>query len=523
MRYKFILSISALALLACSPELSNDSPQSEGAIVQVEISGIETGTLLAPEATREVIDEMALEKASSAEPQKASPLPALISAIESVRAHGLNPEHYHLTRLKDDRLSETERQQLAIDGWLSASAHIAYGKLDAVSIEPDWTAGKRELNLPAAFQDALTTGEFQKTLDNIAPKHASYQALKSELARLLELEKTPITQIEPGEVLKLKMRGPRVSALQTRLSELEFLTPEQISGEFDETTKEAVKRFQDYSELDADGVAGAGTLNALNRDLGVQIEQVRANLERWRWLPDNLGERHLRTNIAGFTTQIFEQGEPVRTHLVIIGKTYRKTPVFSDKVEYIVFNPWWETPYSIATRDKLPVFKKDPGAAERSGFEVVDRNGQVIPASSVDWNSLSASNFPYRLRQRPGDQNALGQVKIMFPNQHNVYMHDTPTRGLFSQRQRAFSSGCVRTQNPIDLSEWLLSETPSWNRARIDSALATKKETRADLARPVPVHILYMTVVKEENGVRYLDDIYARDGKVIAGLDETPA
>lgn len=247
------------------------------------------------------------------------------------------------------------------------------------------------------------------------------------------------------------------------------------------------------------------------------------NLERWRWLPADLGRRHLRANIAGFDVTAYENGQPVRTHLTIVGRNYRRTPVFSDEIEYIVFNPWWETPPSLARADKLPAFQRDPATVQRLGFQILDRQGAVVDPAGINWNDYSSTNFPFRIRQAPGPENALGQVKIMFPNVHNVYLHDTPTRGLFSQRQRAFSSGCLRTQNPIDLSRWLLEETPEWTSERVDAAVASGRETRATLSARVPVHILYFTAVSDgEGGVRYLDDIYNRDDRVFDGLMVVP-
>ncbi len=291
----------------------------------------------------------------------------------------------------------------------------------------------------------------------------------------------------------------------------------------DAATVEAVKAFQAGSGLDADGAVGPATLRALNRGPDGKINQVLVNMERWRWMPDDLGRRHLRANIAGFDVTAWNDGVKERTHLTIVGRTYRKTPVFSDNISYLVLNPWWETPDSLATRDKIPTFRKDPATVERLGFQILDRQGAVVQSSSIDWNTVGPGNFPYRIRQRPGELNALGQVKIMFPNKHNVYLHDTPSKGLFAQRQRAFSSGCLRTENPLDLSAWLLSETQQWTRARIDEVVQTGRETRVNLSKPMPVHILYFTVENEgEYGVRYLDDIYDRDAKVLAGLKAKP-
>jgi len=291
----------------------------------------------------------------------------------------------------------------------------------------------------------------------------------------------------------------------------------------DEPTVAAIETLQTMMGLDADGTVGSATRAALNRGNEERLQQLRVNLERWRWLPADLGRRHVRANIAGFTLSTYEDGVLQRTHLTIVGKVVRKTPVFSDEIEYMVFNPWWETPDNLARADKLPAFKRDPASVDRLGFQVLDRTGQRVDANTIDWAGLTASTFPYRLRQAPGDQNALGQVKIIFPNPYNVYIHDTPTRGLFAQQQRAFSSGCMRTQDPIGLATWLLEETPGWDRARIDGTVRSGKETRATLKERVPVHILYFTVVADQGGaIRYLDDVYGRDPAVRAGLDRPP-
>lgn len=448
---------------------------------------------------------------------------ALLLALEGLSEHGLNPDDYHLAVLKSFADNPEARDRLATDAWFSAAAHMVYGKLDPVSVEPDWTAAKRSADLQAILQKSLSHGTIAESLDNLAPKQPGYAALKAEYLAVKRQAEAPQTLIPPGETLKSGMRGNRVSLLQQRLVELGYLPNTASTMQMDDATVTALKAFQLASDLDDDGAAGPATLTALNRGLSQKVDQLRVNLERWRWLPDDLGRRHLRANIAGFNVTAWEDGVQQRSHLTIVGKPFRKTPVFSDFVEYIVLNPWWETPRSLATRDKLPAFQKDPAAVERMGFQVLDRDGGVVNASTIDWSSLSGSNFPYRIRQAPGAQNALGQVKIMFPNKHNVYLHDTPTRGLFSQRQRAFSSGCLRTEKPLELSAWLLEETPDWDLVKIEKTVATGKETRVSLAKPVAVHVLYFTVVSEgDAGVRYLDDIYSRDANVLAGLNAKP-
>lgn len=447
----------------------------------------------------------------------------LVLALEGLKAHGLNPDDYHLEELKQLSAPSERRDRLATDAWLSAAAHMLYGKLNPISVEPDWTAARREADLKSALQAALKKQSIRTSLDQFAPKQPSYAALKAEYATLINQAGQPQTTIPSGETLKTGMSGARAALLKTRLVELGYLVGPFTDTVLDASAIDAVKAFQANTDLNADGAVGPATLAALNRGLEGKLNQLRVNMERWRWLPDDLGKRHLRANIAGFNVTAWNEGVIESSHLTIVGRTYRKTPVFSDEIEYLDFNPWWETPNSLATRDKLPTFRKDPSAVERLGFQIRDRQGQIVPSSSIDWNAVGPGNFPYRIRQKPGELNALGQVKIMFPNVHNVYLHDTPTKGLFAQQQRAFSSGCLRTENPLALSAWILKDTPDWSRERIDTVVASGQETRARLAKTVPVHILYFTTVSQgEYGIRYLDDIYDRDGRVLRGLNEKP-
>lgn len=255
-----------------------------------------------------------------------------------------------------------------------------------------------------------------------------------------------------------------------------------------------------------------------------RIDQLRVNLERWRWLPHDLGERSVLANIASFDVTTFEQETPTSSYAAIFGMAQRQTPIFSDKIEYIVFNPWWEIPDSIARKDKLPNFQQNSEIIDRSGYQVLDRQGHKVDPATVDWNAVSSKTFPYRLRQAPGPHNALGQVKIMFPNSHNVYLHDTSDKSLFDSEQRMFSSGCVRVQNPLDLAAWILEDTPNWDRLTIETVVNSGNETRVDLSSNVPVYVVYLTTVTNSCGdVTYLTDIYERDVAVLTALQSPPA
>ncbi|MGB0922482.1 MAG: L,D-transpeptidase family protein [Alphaproteobacteria bacterium] len=450
---------------------------------------------------------------------------ALLHGLEALRDHGLNPDHYHYEALAALTNAPAKREKLATDAWFSAASHMIYGKLDPLTIEPDWTAARRKVDLATKLRTALESGNVATSLEELAPQQPGYEKLRQELARLrkLPVNHTTRIQIQDGPTLRAGDQGERVQQLRHRLIELGHLTQSDITRPtFDAQTDAAVKAFQSHEGLDSDGLVGAATREALNRTVGSKIGQIRVNLERWRWLPDELGRRHIRVNIADFNLTTWENGAAVKTHRTIVGKAYRKTPVFSGSIRYVVFNPWWETPNSIARKDKLPAFQKDPSSVSKLGFEVLDNKGQKINPDTINWRNYSGSNFPFRLRQSPGPQNALGQVKIMFPNQHSVYIHDTPNRELFNRSTRAMSSGCVRTQHPLDLTAWLLMETPAWPKEAQDIALASGKETRADLNAPVPVHVLYSTVVADADGrIRYLNDVYERDAAVFDALKET--
>ncbi len=456
-------------------------------------------------------------------PEAAPLLEQLAVAVDQVAAHGLDPTDYHAAALGR---SSSERdalatELLATDTYLTLAAHLIGGRLDPVSIEPDWTASRRERDLVRHLERALAERRIEASLAELAPRDPGYAVLKEALAMYRQAAREGGWQpIEAGPALKLGNTGPRVAALRERLRATGLLA---AGGEplqrFDTELESAVAAFQRRIGIEADGVVGAVTLRELNKRPADRIDQIRVNMERWRWLPEDLGERHVRVNIADFRLETREQGKIVRGYDVIVGRTYRQTPVFSDRIAYLVLNPWWETPPSLARQDKLPAFKKDPASVERLGFEVLDRRGGLVDPGSIRWAEYSVGDFPFRLRQRPGPLNALGQVKLMFPNKHNVYLHDTPSRELFSRTERAFSSGCVRVSDALGLSEWVLAQTSGWSRAKIDAELATGRETRVNLAVKVPVHILYLTAVSEpDGGLRLINDIYARDARLVAAL-----
>jgi len=284
-----------------------------------------------------------------------------------------------------------------------------------------------------------------------------------------------------------------------------------------------VKRFQERHGLTADGAVGPGTRAALNVPVAARIDQIRINLERARWVMHELHGEFVLINVAGFDVSYFRNDEPIWTSKVIVGRPYRETPIFKSLITYVVLNPTWTIPPGILVKDKLPVIKRDPGYLKRNNIRVIDSAGREVNPHSVDWSRYSGSRLPpYQLRQDPGDDNALGLVKIMFPNPYLVYLHDTPTKSLFDKDERTFSSGCIRVEKAFELAELVLNDPVRWNRAALDAAVATKKTQTVNLATPVPVLILYWTAQPRPDGqVIFRNDVYGRDPATLAALNGT--
>jgi murein L,D-transpeptidase YcbB/YkuD len=284
---------------------------------------------------------------------------------------------------------------------------------------------------------------------------------------------------------------------------------------FDAALEQGLRGFQERHGLDADGTVGASTLAALNVPVEDRIRQIELNMERWRWLPQTLGERYIMVNIPNFHLDVVEHGQALLGMRVVVGRPTRRTPSFSAEMTHLVLNPHWYVPPTIAIQDKLPLLRRDPGYLSRQNFKLF-RHGEGgatrIDPRAVDWSSVSARNFPYQLRQDPGPRNALGRVKFMLPNPHHVYLHDTPARELFAKNERAFSSGCIRLENPMELADYLLQDDSQWAQRRRVAGGKRGAEQVVLLPTSVPVHLMYWTAWTSASGVvHFRKDIYERD------------
>ena len=325
--------------------------------------------------------------------------------------------------------------------------------------------------------------------------------------------------IPEGKALAAGVRDPRVPVLRQRLSITgDYIGTETDSDLFDAELKQAVIAYQNRNGMEADGVAGPKTVADMNVPVRTRIKQMEINRERWNRMPAALGERFVLVNMAGYELDVVEGETTVLTMKVIVGKGYTETPMFSDTIQYIEFNPYWNVPRSIATKELVPEYvEKGIGAAEAQGFEV-KRGDEVLPMSAVNWNEhLGATKLPFLIRQRPGPANALGEMKFMFPNKNNVYLHDTNQRHLFAKTKRAFSHGCVRVEKPHELAAYLLAPNTmetgrDWSLPAVNDVVASKAHTTVPLKRQVPVHLAYMTAWMDEQGfIQFRPDIYGRD------------
>ncbi|MDX1634592.1 MAG: L,D-transpeptidase family protein [Marinobacter sp.] len=483
----------------------------------------------------------------------------MVAAIARAAEDGLEPNDYHVAPLRDlleqplESLQPTERVDLDLllsDSFLMLASHLLEGKVNPESIDAEWLANRRQRLMAPVLTEALASADLTSQLAALRPAQAGYAALLAARASLLPLLTLDWSPLPAGPALKPGMVDDRVPALRQRLVALGDLPPEAVSEDtaelavdpvaedltglpavlpetadarlYDEALQASVRRFQARHGLEDDAVVGRDTLSALNVSPGRRLQQVDLNLERWRWLPDQLGDTHVMVNIAGFEMRVMANGEERLRKRVIVGRPYRRTPVFSDQIRYLVFNPTWTVPRKLMVQDKLPEIIADPDYLNRLGFTVYDGWGadrQVVDPLSIDWTALTPRNFPYQLVQEPGPENALGQVKFMFPNKFDVYLHDTPARDLFSQTERSFSSGCIRVEDPLTLAAILLADDPAWTPERIQQLVDSKKLTTVTLKKPVPVHLEYWTAWVDEAGhLHFRKDIYQRDDRLLLAL-----
>ena len=459
---------------------------------------------------------------------------ALLRAVRSADREGLDPELYGLPFL-ESRRQEASKGFLTKKGfepveagrldvvltyvYMKYASDLADGVADLAHADPTWQIKPEKFDPLTTLEKALAEDHVEESLNGLSPDTPHYRALRDALA---DYRKRAAAGGWPAlpESLKLKpgQSGPHVTLLARRLAASGDY-PEGAAGQrttYDKNLQEAVERFQRRHGLEPDGVVGRSVVAELNVPIEYRIRQIELNLERWRWLPRDLGPRHILVNIPAYRLEVWENGNiPVQMR-VVVGRKDTPTPIFNDTMTYIVFSPYWNVPPDIAKNETLPGILRDAAFLGRNNMEVIDARGNVVDPSDIDLDDPDL----YRFRQRPGAGNSLGLVKFMFPNQFNVYLHDTPADSLFARAMRSFSHGCVRVENPQALAEYLLKDSPEWSVSAIEEAMHAGEERNVKLTAPIPVYLGYWTAVASPEGVEFRSDVYEIDHRQAAKLAE---
>ncbi len=443
---------------------------------------------------------------------------ALAEAVAQAPRHGLPPARYAMPQATTGGALDEVALASVFVRWAN---DLTRGLLDPRKVDPHVKRAPEGVDAGRALADFAAAADPRAAMEALAPDHPFYLALQNALTEGPALIAPAGTPPAPAGLWKPGMRDPALADLRARLAAIGFDPGTGEADLYDAGLAEAVTRFQQAAGLGADGVAGPRTIARLNGSASDAQRDILMAMERWRWLPEDLGQRHVWVNLPEYTTRIVQDEQVIFQTRSVIGKAAAdfETPEFSDEMEFLVFNPAWNVPRSITVREYLPRLKANPNAVGH--IDIVDSRGRVVPRSQIDFSRYTAANFPYRMRQKPSDDNALGQVKFLFPNEWNIYLHDTPTRWLFNETRRAFSHGCIRIHDPLDLAAELLSPQLADPRASIRSALSREGEQWVRMTPTIPVHLVYFTTFPDADGrLRHAPDIYGRDTRLWQALSQ---
>jgi murein L,D-transpeptidase YcbB/YkuD len=462
-----------------------------------------------------------------------------LTALCDAESQGLRAQDYDLPLLRD-ALARAYDRKLARDSiprelsrlelrltatFLRYGTHLFSGRLDPAAVDSGWFISERRTGADSVLRIALRASTFGEMIRPLVPVREEY----GRLVRAL------------GEYRSLAARGgwsdvPVPSRIRLKPHAVDSLIPHirrrlLVTGELtDSTTPDpfhydlalarAVAAFQDRHGLEVDSVIGRSTIEAMNVPVDMRIGQIELNMERYRWLPDNLGSRHILVNIPDYHLYAYDDGHEVFQMRVVVGKDFENpTPVFADSMSYIVFRPYWNVPPRIVKEEIIPAIRTDTAYLTQHNYEIL-QGREVVDPSTIDWPNVDTATFKFHVRQKPGPLNSLGLVKFMFPNQFDVYLHDTPTRSLFQRAGRAASHGCIRVERPEQLAQFALSRNPDWDLRKIRDAMQQEEPQQVGLRQKVPVYIVYFTSFVHDGVVGFRSDLYGTDQRAIARMRE---
>lgn len=455
-----------------------------------------------------------------------------LDLLEETASEGLDPARYVLDGVRPESSEDAGPRELArLDTELTSalallSRDLARGVVASTEFDPRWRVDSLDAT---ALPSRPESGEaILDHLERVRPRVQQYERLQTLLARLREVRAAGGWPTVGGvdDVVEEGDSARIVVQLRARLAESLSEAERHLAESGDQPPRldtelaQAVAYFQARHDVMEDGLVGPQTIDALNVPVEDRIRDVVLALERWRWLPADLGSPAVLVNTAGRRVHVLEEGAPVLSMKAIVGQRDWKTVLFQDEMERIVVNPYWNVPDNIFAEEILPKAREDDEYLSTGGFEVFDpESGEIVPPSEVDWDDVEPESFPYRIRQTPGEKNALGLVKFLFPNRFAIYLHDTPAEHRFDDRLRTFSHGCVRVERPAELARYLLGEASSHDPARFAALRATGERQILELDPHVPTYVVYQTVWLNDDGVpTFTPDVYDRDADVVRAL-----
>lgn len=456
----------------------------------------------------------------------------MLAAVEDSRSHGLDPADYQFDALRkvstdgaEDAAQVADRDLLFTEALVRLIYHLHFGKVNPRELYPDWNFSRNLDGIAPAqtLEDIVNAVNLREAVALHAPQLDAYERLRAALAHYRGIAASGgWPEIVAGPTLRPGMRDPRVTVLRARLQISGDWQPHEPTPEpdrMDDALAAAVSSFQFRHGLEPDGLVGRRTRAEMNVAVARRIDQIRVNLERLRWVAQDLSGDYLMVDAAGFQARLYLDHRRVWTSHAVVGRPFRMTPVFRATMQYLVLNPPWVVPPTIMKEDLLPHLAKDRSYLAAHGMHVVDNAGRDVAEDTIDWSRYRRGGFPYQVVQAPGPENPLGEIKFMLPNPYAVYLHDTPAKSLFGHAERAFSSGCIRLEKPLELAVLLLDDAAQWSLESLRAEIATGKTRTIPVRRRVSVMMLYFTVSGGEDGSwHFRPDLYGRDPKVLAAL-----
>lgn len=454
-----------------------------------------------------------------------------LTFIASASRHGLDSYSYHWPILQklDPSTSREAAQQFDVllsDGLMALIHDLAVGRLQANSVDPEWFIPQSRFDATVFLQEALLAPDLKIQLNTLTPTTREYAKLVEVLARYQGYaDQGAWLAIPHGPLIRSGNRHQSIPAIRARLAREDphFHLVATVDPElYDSLTEQAIRRFQKYHGLKVDGVIGNETRSELNISPQDRVQQIKAVLERHRWMPSNLGTRYVQVNLANYTLTAVDNNIEKLSMRVIVGKKDRQTPSFTSHITQLVVNPYWNVPRKLAILDLLPKQKADKDYFKLHDIRVFSyENGQKVEREPyfIDWQSVTKNDFPYTLRQEPGEHNALGIIKFLFPNPWAIYLHDSPHKALFSEAKRNLSSGCIRVEDPLGFAAFSLADKNAYQ-TLLDS-LVSKENKGMKLAEPLTIYAVYFTVSLIGDELIFSPDSYQRDQKIIESLRES--